>query len=76
MDASTPLESPWLTLKAAAGYVRRGPRFLAREIRAGRLRAARVGGRGEILTRREWLDVWVINQTTPIAMPVRRQRAS
>jgi excisionase family DNA binding protein len=39
--------------KDAAAYLKRGKVFVLREIHAGRLRAARIGGRGEILTRLE-----------------------
>jgi excisionase family DNA binding protein len=66
------MESPWLTAAQAAEYVHRGRRFVLREIHAGRLRAARIGGRGEILTRREWCDQYVEEQATPIAMQRRR----
>jgi excisionase family DNA binding protein len=59
-------DSPWLNIKQAAAYVHRGRDFIGREIRAGRLRAARIGGRGEILTRAEWLDAWVQDQAKPI----------
>ena len=48
--------SPWLTATEAAAYLKRGTRFVLREIHAGRLRAARIGGRREILTRAEWCD--------------------
>jgi hypothetical protein len=51
----------------------RGKRFMANEVKAGRLRAARIGGRGELLTRDEWIDEWIINQTIPIAINVRRR---
>lgn len=61
-------DSPWMTAKDAAAYLKRGRDFIRREIRAGRLRAARVGGRGEILTRREWCDAWVTDQATPISI--------
>ena len=47
--------------------------FVLREIHAGRLRAAVVGGRREILTRRDWCDQWVIDQATPIVLPARRR---
>ena len=58
--------TPWLSLAEAAAYVQRGRRFLAREVRAGRLRAARIGGRGELLTCVSWLDAWVESQATPL----------
>jgi hypothetical protein len=51
----------------------RGKRFMAREVKAGRLRAARIGGRGELLTRIEWIDEWIIAQSTPIPIPARRR---
>lgn len=72
--APPPVEprSPWLTLKQAGTYTHRGPRSLLREVRAGRLRAARIGGRREILTRPEWLDEWIENQATPVLVPARK----
>ena len=66
-------ETPWLTLAEAAVYLRRGKRFLAREVKAGRLRAARIGGRGEILTSRAWCDDYIEKMATPIAFPERRR---
>lgn len=66
-----PADSPWKTLKEAGAYVKKGRRFLLREIHDGRLRAARIGGRGEILTRAEWLDAWVSDQARPVAFPTR-----
>lgn len=64
------LDSPWLTALEAAAYLKRGRRFILREIHAGRLRAARIGGRGEILTRREWCDAFVDSQA--VITPFRR----
>jgi excisionase family DNA binding protein len=52
-------QSPWMTVREAARYVRCGPKVLYREIRAGRLRAARIGGRRELRIRSEWLDSWL-----------------
>lgn len=64
----------WRTLKDAGARVHRGTRFLAREVKAGRLRAARIGGRGEILTCDEWIDEWVESQAQPVIVtPVRRR---
>ena len=51
--------TPWLRVDEAAAYARRGRKLIYREIGAGRLRAARGGGRCEIRTRREWLDAWL-----------------
>ena len=67
------LDSPWLTVREGGLYVKRSARFLRREIRASRLKAARIGGRGEVLLRREWLDEWVVSQMEPLMVPMRRR---
>ena len=66
--------SPWMNLAAAAKYAgaNRSPRFLAREIKAGRLRAARVGGRGEYVLRREWVDEWLEDLARVVPVSLRR----
>jgi excisionase family DNA binding protein len=69
---ATLTDSPWLTSREAGAYLKRSFRFVLREIKAGRLRGARVGGHGEILTRREWLDEWVADHTQPLELPRRR----
>lgn len=71
MTSTTP--SPWLTAAQAGTYLQRSKRFVLREITAGRLRGAIVGGRREILTRREWADQWVEDQARPVAVPLRRR---
>jgi excisionase family DNA binding protein len=58
--ATTARPSPWLTVRDAAAYARCGTRLLYREVRAGRLRAARVGGRRDLRILTEWLDAWLI----------------
>jgi len=65
--------SPWRTLKQAAARAKRGTRFLAKEVKAGRLRAARIGGRREIITRDEWIDEWIEAQAEPLPVPMRRR---
>jgi excisionase family DNA binding protein len=67
------IPSPWKTAAQAAARVNRSKQFLMREIRAGRLRAARIGGRGEYLLRDEWVDAWVEEQATPILVPIRKR---
>ena len=63
-----------MTSTEAASYLKRGKRFILREIHAGRLKAATVGGRGEILTRSEWCDDWVAGQAVIVPVPVRVRR--
>ena len=62
------ISSPWLPAEAAAKYLgpNRSKRFVLREVKAGRLRAAIIGGRGEILTRRDWLDDYVEQHVPPM----------
>lgn len=69
-DART-TASPWMNSTQAATYLGRGRRFVLREIHAGRLRAARIGGRGEILTNARWLDEWVTAHTSPVLVAAR-----
>lgn len=65
--------TPWRTLAGAAERAHRGKRFLSQEVKAGRLRAARIGGRGELLFRDEWIDQWIEDQATPVIVNVRRR---
>lgn len=64
--SDTVLTTPWMNLTEAGAYAKRGRRFMAREIQAGRLRAARVGGRGEYVTRHEWIDAWLEDLARPV----------
>jgi excisionase family DNA binding protein len=56
--------SPWLTVKEAAERARCGVKLIYREVEAQRLRAARVGGRRELRILPEWIDQWLLAQTT------------
>ena len=56
--------SPWLTVKEAAARARCGTKTIYREVKAGRLRAARVGGRRELRFLAEWIDEWLITHCT------------
>jgi excisionase family DNA binding protein len=55
-----PRISPWLTVREAAQRARCGPRVIYREVQAGRLRAARVGGRRELRLLADWIDDWLL----------------
>ena len=59
MTDSTKVPSPWLTVAEAAQRARCGVKTVYREARAGRLRAARIGGRRELRLRPEWVDTWL-----------------
>lgn len=54
----------WMNLRTAAGYVRVSVPTLRREIKAGRLRAFKVGGRKAIRLRQADLDDWMLGQTS------------
>lgn len=56
--------SPWLTVSEAAERARCGVKLIYREVKAKRLRAARVGGRRELRILPEWIDAWLIAHTT------------
>ena len=71
--ASDVTPSPWLTIAEAAAYTRRGRRFLRQQVHANRLRAACVGGRRELMFRREWLDAFLEDLATPVFVGARRR---
>ena len=62
--ADTP--SPWRTVPEIARRGRCGVKTIYREIRAGRLRAARIGGRRQLVIHEEWCDAWLEASATPI----------
>ena len=51
--------SPWLTIKQGAKWAQCGRRQLSEAVQRGELRAVRVGGRGELRFRIEWIDTWL-----------------
>jgi len=66
--------SPWRTAAEAGRYLgNRSKRFVIREITAGRLRGARIGGRREVLTCDDWCDQWVLDQARPALVTTRRR---
>lgn len=52
-------KSPWLRPSEAAVYGKISRRLLYNEVRAGRLKAARVGGRRELRLKAEFIDQWL-----------------
>ena len=59
------LDDPWLDLEMGADRALVSPSTLRREMKGGRLRFARVGGRKHIRIRASWIDDWLIASTTP-----------
>lgn len=57
--------TPWLTVAEAAGRARVGKKTIYKEIRAGRLRAARIGSRRDLRLLDEWIDQWLVASSTP-----------
>jgi excisionase family DNA binding protein len=62
MDTS----QPWWTLRDAAAYAQVSVATLRRELKAGRLRHARIGGRTSIRVKAEWIDQWLESNATPV----------
>ena len=58
------MTTPWLTVPEAADRARCGIKTIYREVRATRLRAARVGGRRELRFLSEWVDAWLFATMT------------
>ena len=58
--------SPWLTIDEARQVAKVGARLLYREIKAGRLRAARIGGRREIRVHVDWISEWLRASSEPV----------
>jgi excisionase family DNA binding protein len=52
-------DTPWRTVAEAAARAQTGTRLIYREVKAGRLKAARVGGRRELRFRDEWIDAFL-----------------
>ena len=58
--------SPWLTAERAAERIGCGVKLVYREVSAGRLRAARIGGRRELRLRAEWIDDFLERTAQPV----------
>lgn len=67
MTPDTPaIPSRWLTAKQSSAYVQASEKLIYREVKAGRLRAARIGGRRDLRFLAEWLDAWLERSATPV----------
>jgi excisionase family DNA binding protein len=53
----------WLKVREAADRARCGPKTIYRAVRAGQLRAARIGGRRELRFLESWIDQWLIGES-------------
>jgi excisionase family DNA binding protein len=53
------VESPWWRVNEAATYCRVHPSQIYRAARECKIEHVRVGGRGTLLTKREWCDRWL-----------------
>jgi excisionase family DNA binding protein len=62
--SDSPSGSQWITVDEAARRARCGIKLIYREVRAGRLRASRVGGRRELRLLGEWVDEWPVRHAT------------
>ncbi len=56
---SAPVFPTWLKIAEAAKRAQCGEATIRREVRAGRLRAVKVGGRRSLRFRAEWVDEWL-----------------
>jgi len=66
-------ETDWLTAAGSAEYLQSGVKLVYREVAAGRLRAARIGGRRALRIKVEWLDAYLEAMAEPVEVaPLRR----
>lgn len=65
-SAEPPITDPWLRLSQCAERAQAHEATLRREIKRGRLRCARIGGRKSIRIRASWLDAWLESTSTPV----------
>lgn len=64
----------WLTVTEAAGRARCGVKIIYGAVRAGRLQASRIGGRGDLRFRAEWVDEFLTASSTPVMVEPKRPR--
>ncbi len=64
-STATAMPSPWLKVGEAASRAQCGEKTIYAEVRAGRLRAVKVGGRRSLRFLAEWIDAWLQAASTP-----------
>jgi excisionase family DNA binding protein len=69
-------DNVWLTVAESAAIAKCGKKLVYREIKAGRLRAARIGNRRDLRIHRTWIDDWLERSATPIIVNTRGAAAS
>jgi excisionase family DNA binding protein len=75
MAAESPTPLLWLTVEQARQIAQCGAKLIYREIRAGRLRAARIGNRRDLRIHRGWIDEWLEASARPVEIrPLREVR--
>lgn len=67
-------ETTWLTVKGAADRALCGTQLIYREVKAGRLRAARIGGRRELRLKPAWVDEWLEKASTVVEVQASADR--
>ena len=58
--------SPWRKVPEVARRARTGTKFIYAEIRKGRLRAARLGHRGDLRIHDDWVEDWLMKLAAPV----------
>jgi len=64
VDTREARSTPWITVGEAATRARCGIKLIYREVRSGRLKAVRIGGRRELRLLPEWIDQWLRTHDT------------
>jgi len=68
LSDSNQIATPWLTVDEAAARAKCGERSIYNAVRAGKLRAARLGGRRELRFLQEWVDGWLLATSTAVVV--------
>jgi excisionase family DNA binding protein len=56
----------WLTVLQAAAEAQVAAKTIYKEVKAGRLRAARIGGRRDLRIHRDWVTQWLEQSAAPV----------